>query len=74
MFLWWQYFLLGIYIYGYQGTTQHWEKQYFEITPLYYNVFVIILLCEDIDKLPFFLSEVWRKGEALYPCKMQLGR
>lgn len=65
MFLCWQYFLLNIYIYGYQGTTQYWGKQYFEITPLYCNVFIIILPCEDMDKLPFFLSEVWKKIEAL---------
>lgn len=51
----------------YQGTTQYWEKQYFEITPLYCNVFVIILFCEDMDKLPFCLPEIWQKVEALYP-------
>lgn len=58
MFLGWQYFLLNIYIHGSQGTTQYWEKQYFEIIPLYCNVFAIILSYEDMDKLSFCLSEI----------------
>lgn len=51
----------------YQETTQYWKKLYFEITPLYCNGFVIILSCEDTDKLPFYLPEIRHKVKALYP-------
>lgn len=51
----------------YQETTQYWEKLYFEITPLYCSVSVIILSCEDTDKFPFYLAEIWQKVKALYP-------
>lgn len=58
----------------YQETTQHWEKLYFELTPLYCSVFVIILSCDDKDKLPFYLPEIWHKSRLYTHCRAQLGK